>query len=106
MLPRIIISTVVGFIVGASPLVVPSADLFTQLVSSVTAAFLCAVSLFVLSRFHFLKSAAGSVQTLVCVLVCMLASSVMMCFFMGSRIASLHDELDAYRSAPAVESSQ
>ena len=100
----IIISTAVGFFVGA--LIVPYFDVFSALVSGYAVAFLCFVTLFGLSRFHFLKSAAGPVQTLVCVLVCMLASSVTMCFFMGKGIASLRGELDAYRSAPAVESSR
>lgn len=104
MTARIILSTVVAFVVAASPLVFPS-DPFSQLVAGVTAAFLCLVPLFVLSRAHFVKSAASSVQTLISVLICLLALSAMVCLAMSSRIASLHNELDLYKNTPAAESS-
>lgn len=104
MTTRIIITTAVAFAIAINPLIGPR-DVFSQLLSGVIIVFLCFVPLFVLSRFHFMKSAAGSVQTLVCVLICMLALLSLMCFVMGNRIASLHDRLDSYTNTPSVESS-
>jgi len=101
MIVRIIISTSVAWFVG----LVSTSDPLTNIVHSFLAASLCFIPLFILSRFPFLKSATGSVQTLVSVLVCMLALSALAFIIMGFRIASLDEKLDAYRRTPAVESS-
>lgn len=77
MRTKIIVSTVVAFVLGGSPLVVPG-DTLSQLVCGIMTALLCCVPLLVLSRFRFLKSAAGSIQTLVAVLICMVALLAMM----------------------------
>ncbi len=99
---RIMISTAVACFIGFAS--APGGDLLSGIVYGLLSAFLCFVPLFVLSRYHFVKSATGSVQTLVCVLVCMLALSAVTVANMSFRIARLNDELDSYRRAPAVES--
>ncbi len=104
MATRIIISTVAAYIV-AGTLLVPSCDIFSTLIAGIGAAFFCFVLLLVLSRFHFLRSADGRVRTLVSVLVCLFVLSAMECVFLYGAVASLREELNGYRSAPAVLSS-
>lgn len=99
MTRRMVASTVVAWFVGFA---FGTGDPFTALVFGFIAAILCFVPLFVLSRRRFVKSAAGSVQTLICVLVCMIAVSVVTCTAMAGMIAHLRNEVDYYRNTPAV----
>ena len=103
MIVRILISTGVASFIGFAA--APGGDPLTAIASGFIAAFLCFVPLFVLSRYDFVKSATGSMQTLVCVLVCMLALSVLAWTIMAHRIAYLNDMLDSYKRPPAAESS-
>jgi Na+(H+)/acetate symporter ActP len=100
---KIIISTGVASFIGF--VAAPGGDPLSAIASGFIVAFLSFVPLLILSRYQFMKSSTGSVQTLVCVLVCMLALSVLACTRMAHRIAYLNDQLDSYRRAPAVESS-
>lgn len=95
-------STVVAFILGGSPLVVPG-DMLSQLICGIMTALLCCVPLLVLSRFRFLKSAASSTQTLVAVLICMVALLATMTVAMRGRIASLQDRLSDYRDSMPID---
>jgi integral membrane sensor domain MASE1 len=96
MKTRIIISTLAAFIVAGVLLSPP--DPFSLLVNGALTAILCFIPLFILSRFRFVESAAGSVQTLVCVLVCMLALSVFLCLVMSHRISALQYDLNHHRN--------
>jgi hypothetical protein len=89
---KIAMSTAVAFL--SSFVLTPSPDPFSSLVFGTPAAFLCGVSLLILSRFNFLKSSSKSVQILVCVLVCMVSVLSVACLlFVVSRIPGLHDWL-------------
>jgi len=68
---KITISTAAAFVGGLAFALSP--DPFTGLVLGAAAAVLCGVSLLILSRFQFVKSASSRVQTLICVLVCLAA---------------------------------
>jgi len=79
MRDKIIISTVASFciIFFLSP-----PDFASQLTLGFAGAFLCAVTLLILTRCNFVKSSSKYLQTLVCVLVCMVSVSlVYLCLF-------------------------
>jgi len=79
MRDKIIISTVASFCI-ISFLSPP--DAVTQLTLGYAGAFLCAVTLLILARCNFMKSSSKYLQTLVCVLVCMVSVSlVYLCLF-------------------------
>ena len=80
---KIIISTAVAFLSGF--VVTPSPDPFSALVFGIPAAFLCGVSLLILSGFSFMKSSSKSVQTLVCVLVCIVSVLSVACLLLSCR---------------------
>jgi amino acid permease len=67
---KITISTAVAFLSSA---IYAPPDPLSILVLGTMAAFLCSVPLLILSRFQFMKSASSRVQTLVCVLVYLVA---------------------------------
>ncbi len=73
---KITISTAVAFV--SSAVYVPAPDPLSYFVLGAMAAFLCGVPLLILSRFQFMKSASSRVQTLVCVLVYLVAMSAML----------------------------
>ncbi len=98
MTVRIIITTVVAYLVG----LVSTHDVLTNLINSVLAASLCFIPLFILSRRPFLKSATGSVQTLVSVLVCMLALSVVGYILMANRVALREGGVGRIQEEPAL----
>jgi hypothetical protein len=100
MTKKIVVSTVVAFLVGFLLLAPP--DLISQLVCGLLVAFLCGVPLVVLGRFAFLKSASSSVQTLVCVLVWLIA--VLSIQNWGLR-AAVGQQRRLYREAGASDSS-
>lgn len=91
---RIIIGTAAVFVLASSPLVTTRIDPVFQCIIAVTAALACSVLLFVLGRFSFLKSAAGSVKTLASVLVCMVVLSATVGYVMHRRIAAMHIRRD------------
>jgi hypothetical protein len=103
---KIVMSAAVVYL--SSFVFTPSPDPFSSLVFGTPAAFLCAVSLLILSRFNFLKSSSKSVQTLVCVLVCLVSVLAVACLlFVVPRIPGLHDWLaGSFQNAPVVHSLQ
>jgi hypothetical protein len=103
---KIALSTAVVFL--SSFVFTPSPDPFSSLVFGTPAAFLCGVSLLILSRFSFMKSSSKSVQTLVCVLVCMVSVLAVACLlFVVPRIPGLHDWLaGSFRNSPVIHSLQ
>jgi len=103
MIARIAITTAVVFVVAASRFFC-GPDAISQLVIGVAAVVMCFVPLFVLSRRQFIKSAAGSVQTLVCVLVAMIALLSVFSMLMYCRTVSLWQNLNNCRSTSSVES--
>jgi hypothetical protein len=103
---KIVVSTAVAFLSGF--VLTPSPDPFSALVLGIPAAFLCAVSLLILSRLRFMKSSSKSVQTQVCVLVCLVSVLSVACLlFVVPRIPGLHDWLAGlFQNSPAISSSQ
>jgi hypothetical protein len=68
---KIAISMAAAFV--SSAIFAPVPDMISCLILGTIAAFLCGVPLLILSRFPFMKSASSRVQTLVCVLVYLVA---------------------------------
>jgi hypothetical protein len=68
---KILISMAVACVSGM--VLTPSPDPLAGLVLGYAGAFLCGVSLLILSRFRFMKSASKSTHTLICVLVCVVS---------------------------------
>jgi len=75
---KILVSTGAAFV--SFFFLTPSPDPLSVLIPGAAAAFVCGVSLLVLAQFHFMKSSPNSVQTLVCVLVCLGAILSAACF--------------------------
>lgn len=103
---KIAMSTAVVFF--SSFVFTPSPDPLSSLVFGAPATFLCGVSLLILSRFSFMKSSSKSVQTLVCVLVCLVSVLSVACLlFVVLRIPGLHDWLaGSFQNSPGISSSQ
>ena len=70
MIIKIIVSTIIVYIVGSffAPF-----DALASLIYGIESASLCCISLLILSRRKFIKSSSNSIQTLICVLVCMVS---------------------------------
>ena len=103
---KIVMSTAVAFLSGF--VFTPSPDPFSALVFGMPAALLCGVSLLILSRSSFMKSSSKSVQTLVCVLVCIVSVLSVACLlFVVPRIPGLRDWLAGlFQSSPVIHSLQ
>jgi hypothetical protein len=103
---KIVMSVAVAFL--SSFVFTPSPDLVSSLVFGTPAAFLCGVSLLILFRFSLLKSSSKSVQTLVCVLVCIVSVLAVACLlFVMPRISGLHDWLaGSFQNSPVISSPQ
>ena len=100
---RIIIGVLAVFLVAGSPPVSPN-DTLSGLINGVLAASLCLVLLLVLSRFRFVRSSPAPMQTLVTVLVCMLAVSAILCISMARAVVRHRGRPASYRNTlPAVE---
>jgi hypothetical protein len=102
---KIALSTAVAFL--SSVVFTPSPDPFSGVVFGTPAAFLCGVSLLILFRFSFLKSSSQPVQTLVCVLVCLVSVLSVACLlFVVPRIPGLPDWLAGlFQNSPVISSS-
>jgi len=83
---KIIISMAVALLCGY---LLSPPDLISEIVIGVPTALLCGVSLLVLSRFRFMKSASRSAQTLVCALTCAAAVLLVVLLLFGPRIFGL-----------------
>jgi hypothetical protein len=79
MMKKIVISAVAAFFFSGV-LGTPSPDPFSMLVLGTGAALLCAIPLSILSQLSVMKSASGSVHTLICILVCLVAILSVWCF--------------------------
>lgn len=77
---KILVSAGVAFFSGT---LLPSPDLVSQISTGGMMVFLCGVSLAILARFAFMKSASRSMQTLVCALVCLVAVLFTLCLLFG-----------------------
>jgi hypothetical protein len=83
---KIIVSTAVALLCGY---LLSPPDLITEITAGVPMAFLCGISLLILSRFRFMKSASPSVQTLVCALTCAVAVLLTVCLLFGLKSFSV-----------------
>ena len=81
---KIIISTIIAFLIGYS---LGPPDLISQLIIGFVAVLLCCVPLLILARFNFVKSSSNSMHTLVCVLVCVISVLSVLCVLSLYRIA-------------------
>ncbi len=79
---KIIVSTAVALLCGY---LLSPPDLVSTIVLGVPMALSCGISLLILSRFRFMKSASPSVQTLVCALTCAVAVLLAVCLLFGLR---------------------
>ncbi|NLH43854.1 MAG: hypothetical protein GX448_18600 [Planctomycetes bacterium] len=77
---KILVSTGAAFLAGC---VLSPPDPLTGITTGGMMALLCGVSLVILARFAFMKSASRPMQTLVCALVCLAAVLSMLCLFYG-----------------------
>lgn len=77
---KILVSTGVAFFSGS---LLPTPDPLSCIMAGGMMALLCGVSLAILTRFAFMKSASRSMQTLVCALVCLAAVLSMLCLLSG-----------------------
>ncbi|MDY0355137.1 MAG: hypothetical protein RBR19_04610 [Sedimentisphaerales bacterium] len=98
---KIIITIVTAHVIGC---LLGPPDTISQLILGVMTAAVCAVLLLVLARFAFVKSASPPMQTLVCVLVCMLSVLLVFCHMLVRRTMShqreFYDDPPSASSAP------
>lgn len=86
---------------AATVVLTPSPDPYSALVAGApAAAVLCGVSLLILSRLRFVRSASKPMQTLICVLVCLISALAMSSWWAAQAVVTLHDAL-AHSSPPA-----
>ena len=70
MKKKVLISTIVAFCIGY---LLGPPDMISELVYGLIAALLCAVPLLIFARCGFVKASSRSVQTLICILVCVIS---------------------------------
>jgi hypothetical protein len=79
------------------------ADIVSQLILGSMAALVCAATLLILARFAFVKSASRPMQTLTCVLVCLIGLLSLTCYVLNARMthqAGLLREQSVTSSSP------
>ncbi|MEN6426658.1 MAG: hypothetical protein ABFE13_14960 [Phycisphaerales bacterium] len=86
LVTKVLISMAVAFLCACF---LTPPDLISTISLGVPMAFLCGISLLILSRFRFMKSASPSMQTLVCVLACAAAVSSTTCLAYASGVFRL-----------------
>lgn len=102
---RMKIAVSVAAIFAGSVFLTPSPDPFSGLVLGTAGAILCGVSLLLLSRLRFVKSASKSMQTLICVLVCLLSLLAMFSWVATHTIIRLHRQPSPSSAPTSVVSS-
>lgn len=99
MKKKIIITIVTAYVIGY---LLGPPDMISQLTLGMMTAAVCAVPLLVLARLAFVKSASPPMQTLVCVLVCMLSVLLVFCHMLVRRTMSHPEEF--YDNPPSASS--
>ncbi len=103
MARKIVISAIAAYCVG---FMLGPPDFISQIILGLMAATLCALPLLILARFRFVKSASKPMQTLTCVLVCMVALLSLACHLLGVRVAGQAQQLQELTSASASLAAQ
>ncbi len=98
MRKKIVIAAVIAFVVGA---LLGPPDAVSQLIFGVMAGVLCGVSLLILARFAFVRSTSGPMQTLVCVLVCMVSVLAVFCYMLVLRVTRGQERFSGPPAVPA-----
>lgn len=95
MTKKIVASAVISYF--AISLLNPP-DIVAQTILGIAGALLCAVPLAILARFGFMKESSGSVHTLVCIVVCMIAVLSVQCYMLRQRVQGLQSPLQTPQS--------